>query len=140
MAFIECVGDGGGAETPTLLWENPNPNSAFTDTSWLPINYSGYDYLMFRVKSNISTSISPNITKDYIIEFKGEPDSFVIGTPYTGDNNSNSSFRVVKIGYPGYTNLGISFSTGYSSYQWQTGGGQCVPLAIYGLKNSPIDI
>ena len=140
MAYFKARVGGSGGNEPVLLWENPNPNSAFKDTSWLPIDYSGYNYLMFRVKSNISTSISPNITKDYIIEFKGEPDSFVIGTPYSGDDNSNSSFRVVKIGYPGYTNLGINFSIGYSTYQWQTSGGQCVPLAIYGLKNSPINI
>jgi hypothetical protein len=132
MAYIRS--GGGAMETPTLLWENPNPNSAYAGNSYININWSDYDYLVIRLKNTVS-STQDQYTKDFIVAVDSPADSFIVGLGYLPNNDANASFRYVRV-----NQYGVVFGTGTSTYQWQTSSNIAIPLAIYGLKKNPIKL
>jgi len=125
MAYIQCKS--GGAETPTLLWENPSPNSDFAPQT-ISINLTDYEWILISIKNQkvspqyVTTCAVPKITDDQ-----------VIGGP-SGQTGSNYAYsRIIKM-----NNNGITFQISRSNYAGASGNTTVIPIKIYGLKKALI--
>ena len=114
-----------GGISKTLLWENANPHSTFTEQS-IPLDLSQYDKIQIDFKqlyNNSSThdSIELNIDEDFCTSyiFAGE-NNYISGAYREGQtNNEKVTFLHAWIA----TVYGKSSVNSY-----------CIPLRIYGIK------
>ena len=109
-------------ETPTLLWTNPNPNSAFAAQT-VNLDLSEYNSFVFKVRQTYSNS------SNYFYEVltKGK---VTLAVPFGSSYPNDSSARLLtiddsKIVFASAISTGANTSTNW-----------CIPIEIYGLKTS----
>lgn len=114
-------------ETKTLLWENPDPTSAFVAQK-VTLDLSGYD------RTAIIYKASTSLNAIYSIEVDIEKMTQM--TAFTSASNANVVYvsRVATV-----TKTGIDFDYGYGKTIYSTsaasvGNSNIIPIAIYGLK------
>lgn len=142
MAYFKArVSSSGGAETPTLLYTNPDPSTAHS-TDWPDIlvdNLSQYKAFMFEVKKYYRDS---NNAKDYYwVDSSDLVDKrCIVSTAYS---ERYFCYRPMYINYT--SNKIHSNGKGPTimdtvNVTIQNGGGYCEILRIWGYKNSIINI
>ena len=106
---------------PTLLWENPNPNT-FINALTVELDGSGCDgYIIESTYSNKTTSG----LKAYNMVFMGETTALRCGATVAGIASGRGVGNV--------TENSISFSKGYDT-TGNVANTLCIPLRIWGFK------
>lgn len=129
MAYIRS-GGGKGAETPTLLWTNSDPQAAF---SGLTLNFSKDDYPFLLIEYIDARSMG-TATKTYrtCIE-RNQGNNALYG--YFSEGNSGNWVR--QIGeHLTYLTIGTCYKVNASD----TSSSRNIPTRIYGYKKLPYNI
>lgn len=125
MAYIQCKS--GGAETPTLLWTNPNPNSGFAAQT-LNIDTSQYSCLLFKYNGLAGTDY--NYTYYAIHPIVANITQALCGTFATaGPGNGARYSRTYRV-----STGTIEFSIGNAD--GNRSNNASVPVEIYGIKQN----
>lgn len=127
MAYIRS-GTGGGAETPTLLWTNPSPTSAFAAQT-LNIDTSQYEYIYIKF---YATQWDDTVNEAIFPTNISYPQ--VIGGHYSSASFSSTQIYVRKFII---SSNQISFQDGYNVVPTSSASKTntlCVPLEIKGYK------
>ena len=141
MAYFSATGTSGGGsvtpETPTLLWENSNPNSAFNGQTITISGLSDYEQIMFEVL-NSSSSV---YTTQYYQKFVFNNNDKGVLSAYI--NKGSTDLTNVNILFRGFEISGnnIKFQYGYypSGSSHVSSGYICIPTKIYGYKKAIIE-
>lgn len=120
MAYFKARVGGSGAETPTLLWTNPNPNSAFSLSQTISINLTDYNYILIESKNRVDKSTN-FIFRTIVQKDLNQTRWTCIGGD--SDGKGNPLYRNFVI-----NNNSIVFTGG-------AGANFNVPINIYGIKS-----
>lgn len=137
MAYIRGGSSGEKKETPTLLWENNSPNSAFNGQTITISGLSDYEQIMFDVL-NVSSAIgSTQYYQKFVFD---NNDKGVLSTLI---NKGSTDLTTANILYRGFAISGnnIQFQYGYypSGSSHTSSGYACIPAKIYGYKKAIIE-
>ncbi len=122
MAWSEWKTFGGGLDSPTLLWTNPNPDNSFQHQTLNIEGLSDYEYIMIETYGG-SSMHSNGITPSVQI-YKNNVDN-TLSAYYT---DTYYSMRLMQI-------LGdtITFHAGYLVMNANANASYCIPYKIYGI-------
>lgn len=122
MAYIQCK-SGGGAETPTLLWTNPNPNSNFAAQT-VSIDLSKYESIIIET---FTCTYYPGLYTLIYNRTKGQSESFLLGVVRS---THIADWRNMTI-----DDSGITFGAGMAGPS-TSNSSSAAPQRIWGLKKS----
>lgn len=134
MAENLCVKMGGGGGKGTLLWTNPNPNSAITSNIDVPIDWSAYSHIYAEMKyASDSTYDEEYHELKHNLTFSGKTTTMNFARPEPNSSGDISvAYRYYQVnssgiritGTAGYANVNNSARYANSVF--------CIPVAIYG--------
>lgn len=134
MAENLCFKMGGGSGKGTLLWTNPNPNSAISSNIDIPVDWSAYTHVYADVIYATNTTYEAEyheLKNDRTYSGKTTTMTFSRPEPNSA-GNITISYRYYQVNANGIRIMNTAGYVNTNDSERATNNVFCIPQAIYG--------